>query len=107
MRIVRHKWGYEEIIVETDNYCYELLHMDKGWVMSYHYHPVKQETFILQRGNVVANIDGVETLLTVPVTINPNTPHNLYAKTDAIIAEVSTKHIDDDVVRIKEAYYRG
>ena len=107
MRKVDHKWGHEEIIVETENYCYEELHMEKGWVMSSHYHPQKQETFILKEGEVIATVEGVDFLLTEPCTIDSGTPHKLYAKTDAVIMEVSTKHLDDDVVRLEETYYRG
>lgn len=107
MRNVDHKWGHEEIIVETENYCYELLHQNKGWVSSYHYHPLKQETFVPQKGEVLVNVKGTEFLLVEPYTINPNTPHSFHAVTDAVIAEVSTKHMDNDVVKLQEAYYRG
>ena len=107
MRLVPHKWGHEEMVVETENYCYEKLHMNKGWLMAYHYHPLKQETFIPLEGEVLVNVKGTEFLLTEPITINPNTPHSLYAVTDAIIGEVSTKHIDDDVVRIEVTRYVG
>jgi len=107
MRIVEHKWGHEEIIVETENYCYELIFLKKDWVNAYHYHPIKQETFMLIEGQVLINAKGTEFILTEPFTVNPFTPHSFCALTDAVVAEVSTKHIDDDVVKLKEAYYRG
>ena len=107
MRIVEHKWGHEEIVVETDKYCYELLHQKKGWVSSYHYHPIKQETFILKEGIIRLKVNGNEFILSEPFTITPSTPHSFHAVTDSTIMEVSTKHMDDDVVKLEEAYYSG
>jgi len=107
MRKVDHKWGHEDMLVEEEEYCYEEIHMDKGWLMAYHYHPVKKETFIPISGEVIVKVDGVDIKLTEPITINPKTPHSIYAATDAVIGEVSTKHVDDDVVRIEVTSYVG
>ena len=105
MRLSLHKWGHEDIKVETDKYCYEEIHMKKGWCMAYHYHREKQETFIPISGDVVLNDSGTEFLLTDTYTIYPGTPHSLYALTDAVIGEVSTEHKDEDVVKLKESHY--
>jgi len=105
MRRVEHKWGHEEIIVETDNYSYELIHLKKGWTNACHYHNEKQETFIPKVGTVLLNVKGSEFILTEPFTVNPFTSHSFHALTDAVVIEVSTKHIDTDVVKCHEAYY--
>ena len=103
MKEVKKVWGYEEWLVNNDKYCGKLLHIDKGTRGSYHYHPIKQETFIPWKGEVLLNVKGFEFLLEEPYTINPNTPHSIYGITDAIILEVSTPHNDEDVVRLNES----
>ncbi len=101
--MVKKVWGYEEMLVNNDKYCSKLLHLDEGFICSYHYHPIKQETFIPLEGEVLLNVKGKEFMLTEPYTINPNTPHSFYGVTDAVILEVSTPHSDEDVVRLNES----
>ncbi len=101
--IVDKVWGYEEWLVNNDKYCGKLLHIDEGAKCSYHYHPIKQETFYCLGGRVELTVNGVEFLLEEPYTINPNTPHSFYGITDAIILEVSTHHEEGDVVRLNES----
>ena len=103
MKVVKKVWGKEEWLVNNDKYCGKLLHIDKGARCSYHYHPIKQETFIPWEGEALLTVKGVEFLLEEPYTINPNTPHSFYGVTDAVILEVSTPHSDEDVVRLNES----
>ncbi len=103
MEEVKKVWGSETILVNNDLYCGKLLHIDKGATCSYHYHPVKQETFHCLEGEVLLSVKGAEFLLEEPYTINPNTPHKFYGITDAVILEVSTPHSDEDVVRLEES----
>ncbi len=100
---VEKVWGYEEILVNNDKYCGKLLHLDKGARCSFHYHPVKQETFHCLEGEVLMIVKSSEFILKEPYTIDPNTTHSFYGITDAIILEVSTPHSDEDVVRINES----
>lgn len=103
MKTVKKKWGKEVWLVNNDKYCAKFLYVDKGAQSSYHYHPIKQETFIPWEGEVLLNIKGTEFILEEPYTINPNTPHSFYGITDAVILEVSTPHSDEDIVRLTES----
>lgn len=103
MKEVKKVWGKEVWIVNNDKYCGKLLYVDRGARCSYHYHPIKQETFYCLEGEVLMNVKGSEFVLKEPYTINPNTPHSFYGITDAVILEVSTPHSDEDVVRLNES----
>ena len=100
MKEVKKVWGHEEWLVNNDKYCGKLLHLDKGAQCSFHYHPIKQETFHCLAGEVMLSVKGVEFLLKEPYTINPDTTHSFYGITDAVILEISTHHSDSDVVRL-------
>ena len=103
MKRVDKAWGYEEIVVNNNKYCGKLLHINKGSTCSYHFHPLKQETFHCLEGDILLNVKGSEFLLEEPYTINPNTPHSFYGITDATLMEVSTPHSDEDCVRLSES----
>ena len=96
---IQKRWGYEEILVNGD-YCCKKLHIYQGAVTSYHSHPVKMETFMLQEGEVLVQLEGQWVRLrNKPLTIRPGQFHLIIGLTDAVIMEVSTHHSDDDVVR--------
>ncbi len=97
-------WGKEIWIVNCEEYCGKLLMLNKGAESSYHYHPQKKETFYCLEGEVILTVKGEDSFLLIePYTIQPNTPHSFYGLTDATILEVSTKHDDNDVVRLRES----
>ena len=104
-KVVEKVWGKEVWIVNNEDYCGKFLHINKGAECSYHYHPVKRETFKAICGQVGLTVDGKGYMLNSfsrPKTIQPGTPHCFRGLTDAILLEISTHHDDDDVVRLKE-----
>lgn len=103
LKVVEKAWGHEEWIVNEDEYCGKFLHLNKGATCSYHYHPIKRETFRLIEGEVDLNVDGEQVRLRGAITIRPGTPHQFTGITNAIILEVSSHHDDADVVRITES----
>ena len=44
-------WGYEDWIVNKEQYCGKLLFIKKGKKCSWHYHKNKDETFYIQSNN--------------------------------------------------------
>lgn len=105
-----------------DGYCGKLLHLNKGFQCSLHYHPIKHETFVAIKGKVfvetypdyMVGLNGCELgekrLVCLrateygAITIPPNTPHRFWTTNKhAILAEFSTTHSDEDVVRIEES----
>lgn len=116
-------WGNEDWVVNSHKYCGKILTLLPGYQCSLHYHPVKEETFLCLTGLVVLEIfpDGVTAsgrlknkqgeLIYLSsnqrhaVTLKPGTPHRFWSATEnpALVAEFSTPHNDDDVVRLEES----
>lgn len=103
---VPKKWGTEVWVVNCEEYCGKLLYLDKGAICSYHYHPIKQETFYCLEGQVVLTILDEDYMLNPysrPKTIYPGVVHQFRGITNAVLLEVSTHHEDGDVVRLSES----
>ena len=105
--IVEKVWGREIWLVNNEKYCYKRLFLSPGFQCSLHYHPVKQETFIVESGWVMLEHNGEEFLLGPGMqrTILPGEPHRFRPHGDdpveRVILEVSTMHRDSDVVRLE------
>jgi quercetin dioxygenase-like cupin family protein len=106
---VEKGWGYEKWIVNTQEYCGKILHVEKGKRCSWHYHRLKDETFYVQSGRVIVFIgeDDAEdkaVMLTLEpgdsLHIPPDTRHFFFALKDTDIFEFSTHHEDNDSIRI-------
>jgi mannose-6-phosphate isomerase-like protein (cupin superfamily) len=107
-------WGEEDWIVNTPDYCGKILTLRKGWQCSWHFHPVKHETFYLMSGLVqfewrefIAPLDphiSGDIVLMAPgdrIEIKPQTIHRFTGLEDSVIVEFSTHHDEDDVVRLE------
>ena len=111
MRRVEKPWGYEIIWAETDRYVGKILHITAGQKLSRQYHVKKDETFLIQAGEMDLEIgQGAETKVLRMKTrdsyhCTPNTIHRMVAVTDVDVVEVSTPELDD-VVRLEDAYGR-
>lgn len=99
-RVVRKEWGEEHWIVNRA-YCGKKLLLRKGFRCSVHRHPVKDETFHLEKGLVWLEMDGVGRLLKPGDTVHipPRTPHRFSGLEESVILEISTHHEDDDCIR--------
>lgn len=103
--IVEKSWGREVVLVNDEGfYCLKELHIDPGRCCSCHMHPVKRETFCVIDGRATIEINGdvKDFRHGDSVTIEPGTWHRFGSVCGAMIAEVSTYHSDDDVVRDPE-----
>ncbi len=111
MRRVDKPWGYELIWAETANYVGKVLHINKGHKLSRQYHNIKEETFLVQTGEMVLEVGPADQLQLfhmtsgVPFHCPPGTIHRMVAITDVDVVEVSTPHLDD-VVRLEDDYGR-
>jgi mannose-6-phosphate isomerase-like protein (cupin superfamily) len=111
MRRVEKPWGYELIWAETSRYVGKVLHIAKGQRLSRQYHNQKEETFLIQSGEMDLEIgqgDGIRTIHMKPTDTYhclPKTIHRMIAVTDVDVVEVSTPELDD-VVRLEDAYGR-
>lgn len=110
-RIVDKPWGYELIWAETDNYVGKVLHINKGHKLSRQYHIVKEETFMIQNGEMYLEIGHPTKLEIHNLKVGdvfhcaPNTIHRMVAITDVDVIEISTPQLND-VVRIEDDYGR-
>ena len=46
-------WGYEEIPVNTNLYCFKFLNLKRGFCCSLHHHKLKTETFFILSGLIL------------------------------------------------------
>jgi mannose-6-phosphate isomerase-like protein (cupin superfamily) len=99
-RVVGKEWGEEHWIVNRA-YCGKKLLLKRGFRCSVHRHPVKDETFHLEKGLVWLELDGKGRLLRPGDTVHipPRTPHRFSGLEESVILEFSTHHEDEDCVR--------
>ena len=111
MKYVEKTWGYELWFENNEMYCGKFLSVGYGeWSSkgNFHYHPVKDETFIITYGTLLLQIGderGVIEDLILPAQtsfrIKPGVKHRFTAISNegCEFVEVSTTHDDDDTIR--------
>ena len=111
MRRVEKPWGYELVWAETPRYVGKVLHIAAGQRLSRQYHRLKDETFLVQTGEMDLEIGADVERQTLRMRPGesfhcvPGTVHRMVAVTDVDVIEVSTPELDD-VVRLEDAYGR-
>lgn len=102
-------WGHEVWIVNNGLYCGKILHFKKDKRCSFHYHKLKNEHFYVLSGlftlltsqedditlaeeNFLMEGDIVE----IPVGLR----HQMIARLDGELMEISTEHFESDSYRI-------
>ena len=111
MRRVEKPWGYEIIWAEAPAYVGKILHINAGQKLSRQYHNKKDETFLVQTGEMDLELGEGAELKTVRMKAldtfhcTPMTIHRMVAVTDVDVIEVSTPELDD-VVRLEDVYGR-
>jgi mannose-6-phosphate isomerase len=111
MRRVEKPWGYEIVWAETPRYVGKILHIAAGQKLSRQYHVKKDETFLVESGEMDLEVGQGADLKVIRMKTRdafhcpPNTIHRMVAVTDVDVLEVSTPELDD-VVRLEDAYGR-
>jgi mannose-6-phosphate isomerase-like protein (cupin superfamily) len=111
MRRVEKPWGHEVVWAHTERYVGKLLHIARGHRLSRQYHVRKDETFLVQSGEMDLEVGEGAEMRVVRMKKGdafhcaPRTVHRMVAVTDVDVIEVSTPELDD-VVRIEDAYGR-
>ncbi len=111
MRRVDKPWGHELIWAETARYVGKILHIRAGHRLSRQYHRVKEETLLVQSGEMDLEIGAAGAVETRRMRagdvfhVAPGTIHRMIGVTDVDVLEVSTPELDD-VVRLDDAYGR-
>ncbi|MGQ9752280.1 MAG: cupin domain-containing protein [Thermoanaerobaculaceae bacterium] len=113
-RIVLKPWGQEEIFADTPYYVGKILTVHAGHALSLQFHEQKVETMRVLSGEGefhlgAANPGNALRMIKARAGdifhIPPRTIHRIVAKTEMVILEVSTPHLDD-VVRLEDRYGR-
>ena len=111
MRRVEKPWGHEIIWAQTDRYVGKVLHIKAGQRLSRQYHKVKDETVMVETGEMdleigtPPNIEVRRMKPREPFHVTPGLVHRMVAVTDCDVLEVSTPELDD-VVRLEDVYGR-
>jgi D-lyxose ketol-isomerase len=99
-------WG-AEYWLHNGKYCMKVLALEPGFQSSLHYHEKKEETFLVIAGAVVLESPPGVTHLLLPgdfYDLPPLTSHRFWTEDHpALIAEASTHHDDNDVVRLENS----
>jgi len=93
-------WG-KEIWLANYDYCGKLLILNKGFRCSMHYHKNKDETFYINKGKVLMEIDNEKKIM-LPgdsVRLTQGMKHRFTGLEDSEIMEFSTHHEDEDSYR--------
>lgn len=108
--VVEKGWGREEILVNTDQYCFKRLVFDlEGATTSMHFHAIKDETFFVEKGSFRLDLINTRTGTACFVEmekgehmrIDPLLPHKLTAlEDDSVMIEVSTHDDPSDSYRV-------
>lgn len=112
MRRVEKPWGYELIWAETSRYVGKVLHIVEGERLSRQFHRVKEETLLVQSGEMDLELGPAPEARTIRLRagdtfhITPGLVHRMIAITDVDVIEVSTPELDD-VVRLEDEYGRA
>ena len=111
MRRVEKPWGYELVWAHADRYVGKILHIRAGERLSRQYHQKKDETFLVQTGEMDLEVGQGPDQRTIRMRAldtfhcPPGTVHRMVAVTDVDVVEVSTPELDD-VVRLEDSYGR-
>jgi len=111
MRRVEKPWGYEIVWAETDRYVGKILHIAAGKKLSRQFHRKKDETFLVDAGEMDLEIGEGDARRVLRMSKGdafhcpPGTVHRMVAVKDVDVIEVSTPELDD-VVRLEDDYGR-
>jgi mannose-6-phosphate isomerase-like protein (cupin superfamily) len=106
-KYVEKVWGSELWIVDTGRYCGKALTLNTGYRSSMHYHKNKDETFYVDRGMVLLELDDEFRIMEEGdiQRIRPGQKHRftglaeLYKDDYSEIIEFSTHHEESDSYR--------
>lgn len=112
VRRVEKPWGYELIFAHTDRYVGKILHIRAGQRLSRQYHREKDETLMVESGELELEVGPASESVTVHLRprdvfhVPPGMIHRLVGVTDVDVIEVSTTELED-VERLEDDYGRA
>ena len=103
IKIVNKIWGKEYWIHNDKKYCGKKLILNKGKRCSLHHHKIKDETFYVQGGKVLMELNKIERVMGIgdAIEIPRGKLHRFSGLENSVIFEFSTQHFDKDSYRAK------
>ena len=100
---IKKAWGFEDVLVNEAEYCAKRLWIHPGKQCSLHYHKIKKETFLVEKGVVELELPDWQGQLREGemAIVYPGEAHRFASLEGAVILEVSTHHDDSDVIRLE------
>ncbi len=111
MKRVEKPWGHEIWWAQTERYVGKVLHINAGQALSLQYHKVKDETIMVQSGELDFEVEVEGKMIVKKMKVGdvhhvtPLTKHRMRAVSDVEVLEVSSPEVDD-VVRLEDKYGR-
>jgi len=104
MKKVKKVWGHEEWIANRD-YCGKIMFLKKGFQCSFHYHKKKDETFYINKGKVLMEVNDKKRIMKKGDSqlIEPMVKHRFSGIENSEIIEFSTHHEDSDSYRLEKS----
>ena len=105
MKIVPKVWGEEHWIINNEKYCGKKLILKKDYRCSLHHHKIKEETFYVQSGEVLMEVDHKKWIMYKGDIqhLMPGQWHRFTGLKDSEMFEFSTHHLDEDTYRKTES----
>jgi len=101
-------WGYEKVLIYTEQYMTKELFLREGFHTSFHLHEEKDETMYILNGKGYIQFEDRKEYFAKndTVRIEPEVPHSIVAMENTTLHEVSTPHLDD-TKRLSDIYTRA
>lgn len=98
---VEKEWGKEIWMANSELYCGKKLILKKGKRCSMHNHKNKDETFYLDSGLILLELNNDEEIIRPgeAVRIKRDKKHRFSGLKDSVIIEISTHHEEEDSYR--------
>ena len=109
MREVSKPWGCIKIFADTKRYRGEILYIDAGKMISRHIHDKKDETWLINKGRIIAHIGDDKKMMVEGDTID--IPHGTIHRAEALLdseiiewctPELSFRRLQDEYGRLDE-----
>jgi quercetin dioxygenase-like cupin family protein len=98
---VEKEWGKEIWMANNDLYCGKKLILNKGKRCSVHHHKNKDETFYLDEGLILLEVNNLSEVIHPgeSIRIKKDENHRFSGLKNSVIIEISTHHEDSDSYR--------
>jgi len=98
-------WGYEKVLISTENFLTKEMYLKEGFSTSYHYHTDKEESIYMLEGSCYVQFEHTKEFFGRNDTMNipRGVVHKIVATENSLMHSISTP-FTDDIVRVEDYY---